>query len=192
MRDRIVRITNSPDPRYTTQGDGDGFGVDEDRQEIASVSSPEGDLMRRVTALAATAMLTAFSSGARPEAPLTGAQLHQHCLTYKEAPRSGAGLFCAAYVRGFVDGASAIDGRIRTGEKVELPPRPHGSRASPAPPGDPVYCVDESITIDRLITQMLSYASEHPPGERTTASDLLDATLRQFHACPRAASRVLP
>jgi Rap1a immunity proteins len=165
--------------------------VGEDRQVIASVSSPEGVFMRRITALAATAMLTAFSSSALPETPLTGTQLHEHCLTYKEAPRSGAGLFCAAYVRGFVNGASAIDGRIRTGGgKVELPPRPHGPRASPAPPGDPVYCIDESITIDRLITEMLSYASEYPPGERTTASDLLDATLRQFHACPRVASRV--
>jgi hypothetical protein len=81
------------------------------------------------------------------ESLLTGAQLHESCLEYEQAPRSGGGLFCAAYVRGFLDGVSAIELRIRSDGNVALEAESGIRRGDDRPP----YCIEGSITIDRLV-----------------------------------------
>lgn len=140
----------------------------------------------KVLCAAVTFALAVAPQASLTETPLSGVQLRENCLGYEEEPRSSAGLACAAYVRGFLDGAAALDGRVRTGTL------PEPSSKTPQRPADPAavprrsrtYCVDSSITIDRIISEILQYTSERAPDGRTTAGELLDAVLKRFHACP--------
>lgn len=114
------------------------------------------------------------------ESILAATDLQQSCLEYERAPSGSAGRFCAAYVRGYLDGVSAVDSRVRSDRAVAV-----GATGEPTATAGPSYCIARSIPIDRLIAQVLSYAGERPPDAKMTAGQLVDAAFRRFYACPR-------
>jgi hypothetical protein len=105
-------------------------------------------------------------------------------MEYAQAPSSRAGRFCAAYIRGYLDGVSAVDARVRSDTAVAV-----GASGEPSGTAGPAYCIARSTPIDRLIAQVLSYAGERPPDAKMTAGELVEATFRRFYACPRLADR---
>jgi len=112
--------------------------------------------MRSLQLLAA--MILCTTPLALMSAPsVSGAQLLESCRAYRQEPRTGPGVFCAAYIRGFLDGTSILDGR----------------------------CIDEQVAIDHIVVQLLEYASERSDADRLEARELLDATLRKMYGCHR-------
>jgi hypothetical protein len=118
------------------------------------------------------------------ESILAATDLQESCQAYERAPSSSSGRFCAAYIRGYLDGVSAVDTRVRSDRAVAV-----GATGEPADTTGPAYCIARSIPIDRLIAQVLSYAGERPPDAKMTAAELVEATFRRFYACPRLANR---
>ena len=113
--------------------------------------------------------------------PVSGAQLLESCRAYRQEPRTGPGVFCAAYIRGFLDGASILDGHLGTEAERRAGKGPQGAVGD----GHQPYCIDESVAIDHIVVQLLEYATEHSDADRLEASELLDATLRKMYGCHR-------
>lgn len=113
--------------------------------------------------------------------PVSGAQLLESCRAYRQEPRTEPGVFCAAYIRGFLDGANMRDGRFHTDTERRAGKGPQGTVSDEHQP----YCIDESVAIDHIVVQLLEYASERADADRLEASELLDATLRKMYGCHR-------
>lgn len=132
-----------------------------------------------------TAMILCMTSLAVTSAtPVSGAQLLESCRAYRQEPRSGPGVFCAAYIRGFLDSASMHDGRLGTDAEQGAGKGPQGTASD----GHRPYCVDESVPIDHIVVQLLEYATERSDADKLDASELLDATLRKMYECHRKVS----
>lgn len=140
----------------------------------------------RLLPLFAVMILCTTALTAMAQNPMSGAELLDSCRAYREEPRTGPGLFCAAYIRGFLDGASTVvDSRLRSGAERDKRQRP--PQAPPVHTGDEQrpYCIDEPVAIDRIVVQLLAHALERSDADQVRASDLLDATLRQMYDCRR-------
>lgn len=118
-------------------------------------------------------------------APVSGAQLLESCRAYRQEPRSAPGVFCAAYIRGFLDGASMHEVRLGTEAERRAGKGPPGTAGDEPQP----YCIDQSVPIDHIVVQLLEYATERSDADKLDASELLDATLRKMYECPRKLSR---
>lgn len=116
--------------------------------------------------------------------PVSGAQLLDSCRAYRQEPRTGPGVFCAAYIRGFLAGASLHDRRLGTDAERRAGKGPEGAASDERRP----YCIDESAPIDHIVVQLLEYATERSDADKLDASELLDATLRKMYECPRKLS----
>lgn len=128
----------------------------------------------------------AASPDVMADAPLSGAQLREYCVAWRDEPGSSAAAACVAYIRGFLDGATSLDGRIR--REVEAAPdslleRARRTRLSPTYAGRAQYCVDASTPLSRIIHQLLAHYETRQFGEDLEASVLVANTLRRFHPC---------
>lgn len=140
-------------------------------------------MMRSIQLL--TAVILCVSSLAVTSAtPVSGAQFLESCRAYRQEPRTGSGVFCTAYIRGFLDGASMHDARLGTEAQRGAGKGPQGTASDEHRP----YCIDESIPIDHIVVQLLEYATERSDADKLDASELLDATLRKMYDCHRKLS----
>jgi Ssp1 endopeptidase immunity protein Rap1a len=141
--------------------------------------------MRANKSFLATALLAcAVPCGTATEAPLSAIELHAHCLSYRQEPSSAASQLCAAYVRGFLEGSTTAQGRIRKpavaaeswlerAQRTRLRPQ-HSANA---------YCIDAAVSVAHIIEQLLLHADTHPPRAETPASAMLLAALQRFQSC---------
>ncbi len=141
--------------------------------------------MMRSLQLLTAMILCAPSLAAVSATRTTGAQLLESCRAYRQEPRTGQGVFCAAYIRGFLDAASMLDGRVGTDVERRAGKGPEGTASDEYQP----YCIDESVPIDHIVVQLLEYATERSDADKLDASELLDATLRKMYECHRKLSR---
>ena len=135
--------------------------------------------MMRSLQLLTAMILCATSLAAMSATRTTGAQLLESCRAYRQEPRTGQGVFCAAYIRGFLDAASMLDGRVGTDVERRAGKGPQGIASDEHRP----YCIDESVPIDHIVVQLLEYATERSDADKLDASELLDATLRKMYGC---------
>lgn len=134
--------------------------------------------------LAAALLVCAVPCGTATEAPLSAKALHTHCLSYRQDPSSATSQVCAAYVRGFLEGSTTAQGRIRkpalaAESWLERAQRTRlGSRHSATS-----YCIDAAVSVAHIIEQLVLHADTNPPRADTPASAMLLATLQRFHSC---------
>ena len=118
--------------------------------------------------------------------PLSAAQLREYCIAWREEPGSPAAAACIAYISGFLDGATSLDGRVRRETKAvpeSLLERARRTRLSATHAGRAPYCVDASLPLSRIIHQLLAHYETREFGEDLEASALVTHTLRRFHPC---------
>lgn len=120
-------------------------------------------------------------------APLTSVELHELCLTYIDAPESDEGQACAAYVRGFIEGSDRVV--LRSDEPAQAHAESFSERAwrtrLGVPRPEPRYCLEETLSLQEFIAQLLAQAERKPPEQDVSAHELLYATLSRFHRCSR-------
>lgn len=136
--------------------------------------------------------LFATGSAASGAAPISAPELLEHCRAYNDEPRSSAGLLCAAYVGGFVEGVGALSSRRATSGDSgaeSFTDRALRTRLGVPVACEPVYCLDDSASLQQFIADILVYAEQNPPERDMSANDVVVATLRNFHPCGSARAR---
>ncbi len=68
--------------------------------------------MNILKVISTSIFLVAFSQPSGAVEPLTTGELSDLCKNYKNAPNSSQSMQCARYIKGFIDGAIAIDYRV--------------------------------------------------------------------------------
>jgi hypothetical protein len=139
-------------------------------------------LRTQYSAVPALLLLGAHGSGAEL-APLSSAELHHLCLGYVQFPESEEGAFCAAYVRGFIEGSSLVVLATEPTKQETFRERALRTRLGTSSFAGPKYCVNTSVTLNDFVLQMLVQAEDKPPQEGENASELLHRTLNRFHRC---------
>lgn len=128
----------------------------------------------------------ALSMEATADAPLSAAQLREYCMAWRAEPGSSAAAACIAYVQGFLDGATSIDGRIQTeaaAKSESFLDRARRTRLAPTNMARPPYCLDASVPLSRIIHQLLAHYETRQLDEELPASAVVASTLRRFHPC---------
>lgn len=106
------------------------------------------------------------------ETPLTAAQLRSYCSAYRADRSSSAGLFCVAYVQGFLDGTMTSTSTAGTRSIIDAN---HHQSAD--------FCVDRQVPLDRIIAQLVATADFPPSAHSMLASELLVRTLQRSYPC---------
>jgi hypothetical protein len=130
--------------------------------------------------------LLAAGSAASGAAPISAPELLEHCRAYGDEPQSSAGLLCAAYVGGFVEGAGVLNSQHATAgdsSAESFTDRALRTRLGLSAPCQPVYCLYKSVSLAQFIADVLVYAEQNPPRRNMSANDVVVATLRNFHPC---------
>ena len=136
--------------------------------------------------IAAFVMLASapLGSAAADLAPLTAAELHEKCTAYIEAPQSTVGLSCASYIRGFIEGSTEVQFRLReVGESFS--DRALRTRLGLPRDARPLYCLDGSLSMREFISNLIMYLGQLSPHESLNASAVLYGTLRRYYRCNR-------
>lgn len=118
------------------------------------------------------------------EPSLSASELLQYCSAWRDEPHTSAGLYCPAYVRGFLDGA-ASQSRLRIASEVvaeSFLDRARRTRLGDRSSVRPSYCLD-SVSMESLIAQVLTVSEELAIGDDLKADDLLVRALQRFHRC---------
>lgn len=148
--------------------------------------------MRRHSVLTTAALLLLLDSyfttplRAADLGPLSGIELHRRCLAYTDAPQSADSRSCAAYIHGFIDGSPQVQfytDETAVHRRESFSDRALRTRLGLRPDPQPLYCVNDSVSLSKFIAQMLTHLDDHPPHEDMSASVVLYATLQRFHRC---------
>jgi hypothetical protein len=107
------------------------------------------------------------------------------CRAWHFEPGSAAAESCAAYVRGFLDGAANIDERTASGpdRNESYIDRARRTRLGGAQVARPPYCIDRTVPVSQVIDRLLLYSEGQRFDDATLASTLLARVLVQFYAC---------
>jgi hypothetical protein len=139
-------------------------------------------------ALLLLASILAMRHAAADLSPLTSVQLRELCQAYVHAQESEDAHSCAAYVRGFVEGSDRIllrPDEAKVTRRESFSERAWRTRLGIGAPAKPEYCLDDTVSLQELIGQLLLQAERTPPNEDMSASALLYGTLSRFHRCRR-------
>lgn len=136
-----------------------------------------------VIALAALAQLRAAAADL---APLSSVELVELCRSYAAEPNTTEGQSCSAYVRGFLDGAAdvilrASDADLTRGESFSE--RALRTRLGIRAPAPPEYCIDQEVSLQDLVVQLLQHAERIPASPELSASEMLYGVLSRLHRC---------
>jgi hypothetical protein len=134
--------------------------------------------------LAATAISLPFTSQA--DEAMSAAELRRYCLSYETNRLSAEGLSCVVYVRGFLDGASAIDSRVRPSTEAKAgtwSDRALRTRLGGGVGARPKFCLKSSVGIHDVIVQLLAHSADFSDLDALDAGEILSQTLRRFHRC---------
>jgi len=138
--------------------------------------------------LIALATVALMRVEAADHASLTSVQLVELCSSYAEAPDTKQGRSCAAYLRGFLDGAADV--MVRADEPDVTHRESFGERALRTRLGvrrraPPQYCIDQGLSVQRFIAQLLEHAERNPPEPEISANAMVYGVLGRFHRCAR-------
>jgi hypothetical protein len=142
----------------------------------------------RTAHLAAAAVALALTNpSAVAFEQVSSAELAERCRAYLLDADSGDGRFCAAYVRGFIDGSPDVM-LLASPDEAAHSRESFAQRAARTRLGRPTsrrpeYCIDSSLGMTRLVEQIVAVADEHPPRDDVDAGALLRAMLVRFHRC---------
>lgn len=117
---------------------------------------------------------------------LPGTQLREYCVAYRNNPRSAAGQFCVAYVRGFLDAATGASPETRSdGEatRESWTQRAWRTRVGAVRRNDMHGCLSTVVTPDQVITELLAQSTLNAGYRDTEAPRLLMHALRRLNAC---------
>lgn len=114
---------------------------------------------------------------------VSSARIAEQCRSYLKDPDSEDGRYCAAYVRGFIDGSAIVVVQTPAGASESFGQRAARTRLGRPLIARPEYCIDSSIGLTRLVEQIVAVADERPPREDVDAAVLLYATFARFHKC---------
>jgi hypothetical protein len=93
---------------------------------------------------------------------------------------------CAGYVRGFVEGSDRVLLRAdetKVSRRESFSDRALRTRLGIGAPPRPEYCLDDTVTLQKIVEQLVLHAERAPPKENVSASALLYGTLSRFHRC---------
>ena len=114
---------------------------------------------------------------------VSSAQIAERCRAYLKDADSEEGRFCAAYVRGFIDGSHIVVLKPPPDATESFAQRAARTRLGRPLIVRPEYCIDRSSGLTRLVEQIVAVADERPPREDVDAAALLYATFARFHKC---------
>ena len=114
---------------------------------------------------------------------VSSTQVADRCRAYLQDADSEGGRFCAAYVRGFIDGSAIVVLKPPPDAAESFAQRAARTRLGRPLIVRPEYCIDGSIGMTRLVEQIVAVADERPPREDADAAALLYATFARFHKC---------
>lgn len=141
--------------------------------------------LRRLLPLACLVAVLAGAEDVQAEPPLKASQLHEICLAWHLEPGSNAAESCAAYIRGFLDGAANIDDRTASSpDRTEsFVARARRTRLGRTHLGSPPYCIDQSVVLTQVIDHLLLYCERRQLDGAMRASTLLAQVLGEFYPC---------
>lgn len=126
--------------------------------------------------------------------PLTAAQLEQVCVDYREEGNSPWSTLCLYYVKGFLDGAVATDGRVAENVAAEIEREESfterairtriGSRLQKFGPS--VYaefCVGSPDPIADVVMHVVEELEQYDNLEDVQAQEVVYASLRRHYPC---------
>jgi hypothetical protein len=142
-------------------------------------------MQRLGCSIPALLLTCAMVSGGAAEPVLSGMQLFEYCKAFQTAPRSAEGRICAAYVRGFLDGALVSDVRVqaRVVESESWLERARRTRLGTRHVRKFVYCLDPSTPLEQIIGKVVTYAETRPQQDDLPASVTISYALQRFYAC---------
>jgi hypothetical protein len=142
------------------------------------------DLRTGAAALAAAALLLAPAAGYALDY-VSSAQLADRCRAYVQDPKGENGRFCAAYVRGFIDGSPTvvIQASQSPGSEESFAQRAARTRLGRPVSARPEHCIDGSLPMKIIVEQIVALANESAPRDDVDASVLLYAAFDRFHQC---------
>jgi len=117
--------------------------------------------------------------------PVSGAELRQQCLAHATSPQSAKGQACSGYVRGFIEGSAAIQtGRNDPGSDDEsFSDRAFRTRLGVRPDPPPAYCLEATVSLSQLISQIIRLLDDQPSLLESNARDVLHRMLQRSHRC---------
>lgn len=126
--------------------------------------------------------------------PLTAAQLHEVCVDSREQPDSPEARLCVYYVKGFLDGAVATDGRVAENVVAEIERDESfaerairtrvGSRLKDFGPS--VYaefCVGQPDPIVDVVSHVIEELDRYEDLEGIQAQSVVYSSLRRHYPC---------
>lgn len=128
------------------------------------------------------AVIASLASAADLE-PMSGAELRQRCLAYIASPQSATGQACSGYVRGFIEGSTVTQVGVSTSGGESFTDRALRTRLGMRADPQPTYCVDATVSLSHLISQILRLLDEQPNLIESNARDVLHQVLQRFHRC---------
>lgn len=142
-------------------------------------------MLRPKSSIHAALLVCAVASDAAAETALSSVQFYEYCKAFQTAPRSTEGRACAAYVRGFLDGAVASDTRVQfSAVKAESwLERARRTRLGTRHVRKPAYCIESSTPLEQIIGNVLAYAEIHQLRDDLPASEVISSALQRFYAC---------
>jgi hypothetical protein len=142
-------------------------------------------MQQRRSLIHAVLLTCAVAADAAAETVLSSVQLYEYCKSFQTAPHSPEARVCAAYVRGFIDGAVVRDMRVQVSavEHESWLERVRRTRLGTRPVRKPVYCIDSSTPLEQIIGNVVASAETRPPRNDLPASAMIRYALQRSHAC---------
>jgi hypothetical protein len=114
---------------------------------------------------------------------VSSAEVADRCRAYLQDVDSEDGRYCAAYVRGFIDGSALVVLKADPDSTESFAQRAARTRLGRPLIVRPEYCIDASLGMTQLVQQIVAVADERPPREDVDAAVLLYATFDRYHKC---------
>jgi hypothetical protein len=113
-------------------------------------------------------------------------ELTSKCMADQSDPGPAEG-FCAAYVRGFLEGVSmARASQDEQGASKSWTERAARTRLGRPPARvirQPAWCLPEGTSLSEIVQHLLNYAGEHRSDADMPAAQALDSVLLQHYPC---------
>ena len=146
-----------------------------------------------LTGIAALGWLLVGANASAIE-PLTAVQLKEICAEAKEKPDTAEARLCVYYVKGFLDGAVATDGRVAENVASEIDDQEGFTERAIRTRvidrlqrfGPSVYaefCVGQPDPIADVVLHVIEELDRHDNLEGLKAQTILDDSLRRHYPC---------
>lgn len=125
--------------------------------------------------------------------PLTATQLREVCVDSREQPDSLEAQLCVYYVKGFLDGAVATDGRVAQNVAAEIEEETFTERAIRTRVGNRLrdygpsvyagFCVGQPDPIADVVLHVIEELDRYEDLEGIQAQSVVYSSLRRHYPC---------